>query len=992
MQNHGAATTRSLQEALDSASWNMNHWTACLPFVTRDTSNPTGTEPESQCGNILEYLKPMYKGFKIYFSAKYNHVDHNSSFNGSSEKGWRELLRDLGVAGMGGGFYPVSNGGHLLKRIIICKGSRMYSGTKQLQHSPSKQQYRTETLHADRNNSRGKTGKVMPRKTRTTRSLDSDSQCGFRFTVRVDENGFYLVGGTGCAHHSHHPKVNDSDHAVPTRFINVGEKDILVSVGCANANDGVGRNVHFSRCGYAIPRSQVRYMSGFQRNPNNAGSGQRGRDSGESSVDSLLKSLKQKGYDHCILYHHVKKDASNLTEDDTGVPAVVAGDGIVCPREEVMVNETFGLDVPPRSVNIVQIPECEADVMHEFGSKHRCSLLVNDNQDLMMGCAWTTPPEKRLFKMFSEVLHIDCTADTNHEDRPFLTITGRNSLGNMFTVLRAYLPNERAWVFRWLFQTVMPTLLGKDGMKRVKVIVTDGDSQETSQLDIAISLHFGDVCRVRCGWHIVDRGWLRVCPGPRSVARHKEKAFKAITNQIKAWLYSWMQPACETEEEYKISKALLGGFLRHPTCVDLFNEVNADRIRTFIRENVEPLEAFFCFYRRRTLRHFDTYTNSGHEGTNNGLKAAAAPVLPQHSLDRSAAIINQNATIKASSNSILSATAVRSQPLWSKLPTSHQLTHKGEGLVTHQWKLRDGYLSQRVDESSWCVVAKRTRYYTENAESPQLIPRFSRVRKVFITDDRILLCSCKHFERIGIPCRHQMHVLSAISKDYAGITHHDVAVTWWKGFVKYAFNDVPGPAPSLYQKLLYADTRGPSVPLEMELMPVNPVILDESLVCKPTKEMCLNYSVAAINRALSNSTFLGESTLGHAHDGGEHDDWYMDEGVPCSTQQETNTYGEEDAIVSGCLVQTVPLVGTGGHMMTPYSVLVPLAKELSSILEGNCTIEELKGYQDMLSNMIVAKKRELNKEGNRPVLTGQMVSSSVHSNKRKKSHGTKHMM
>jgi hypothetical protein len=86
------------------------------------------------------------------------------------------------------------------------------------------------------------------------------------------------------------------------------------------------------------------------------------------------------------------------------------------------------------------------------------------------------------------------------------------------------------------------------------------------------------------------------------------------------------------------------------------------------------------------------------------------------------------------------------------------------------------------------------------------------------------------------------------------------------------------------------------------------------------------------------------------------------------------------------------LVGTGGHMMTPYSVLVPLAKELSSILEGNCTIEELKGYQDMLSNMIVAKKRELNKEGNRPVLTGKMVSSSVHSNKRKKSHGTKHMM
>ncbi len=77
----------------------------------------------------------------------------------------------------------------------------------------------------------------------------------------------------------------------------------------------------------------------------------------------------------------------------------------------------------------------------------------------MIGCAWTTPPEKRLFKMFGEVLHIDCTADTNYEDRPFLTITGRDSNGKMFTVIRAFLPNERAWVFRWLFQTVMPSLL-----------------------------------------------------------------------------------------------------------------------------------------------------------------------------------------------------------------------------------------------------------------------------------------------------------------------------------------------------------------------------------------------------------------------------------------------------------------------------------------------------------------------------------------------------
>ena len=60
---------------------------------------------------------------------------------------------------------------------------------------------------------------------------------------------------------------------------------------------------------------------------------------------------------------------------------------------------------------------------------------MDDKQDLMIGCAWTTPPEQRLFRMFSDVLHIDCTADTNIESRPFLSVTGCDSNGHM-AVLR----------------------------------------------------------------------------------------------------------------------------------------------------------------------------------------------------------------------------------------------------------------------------------------------------------------------------------------------------------------------------------------------------------------------------------------------------------------------------------------------------------------------------------------------------------------------------
>jgi hypothetical protein len=107
---------------------------------------------------------------------------------------------------------------------------------------------------------------------------------------------------------------------------------------------------------------------------------------------------------------------------------------------------------------------------------------------------------------------MDATQDTNKEKWPLFTITARDSTGAMFMVARAFLPNERAWVFCWLFQVVLPSLLGHKWLQHVQVIITDGDSQETSQLDIAMPKFFPQAHWVRCGWHIVDQGWKRYGP------------------------------------------------------------------------------------------------------------------------------------------------------------------------------------------------------------------------------------------------------------------------------------------------------------------------------------------------------------------------------------------------------------------------------------------------------------------------------------------------
>ena len=74
---------------------------------------------------------------------------------------------------------------------------------------------------------------------------------------------------------------------------------------------------------------------------------------------------------------------------------------------------------------------------------------------------------------------------------------------------------------------------------------------------------------------------------------------------------------------------------------------------------------------------------------------------------------------------------------------------------------------------------------------------------------------------------------------------------------------------------------------------------------------------------------------------------------------------------------------------TPYCVLAPLLKELTSILGVNCSGEKLGKYKRFLSESIAKETEELSSGKKTP--SGNMISSSVRCNKRHKSHGTKHM-
>ena len=91
-----------------------------------------------------------------------------------------------------------------------------------------------------------------------------------------------------------------------------------------------------------------------------------------------------------------------------------------------------------------------------------------------------------------------------------------------------------------------------------------------------------------------------------------------------------MKSSCETREEYIFSKATFLWYIHFDHVLDVLGQMYVDSFLIFFRNSVETVESYYCFWRRSHIRHYEEYTNSTHEGTNNSFRAGA--VKPQMSL------------------------------------------------------------------------------------------------------------------------------------------------------------------------------------------------------------------------------------------------------------------------------------------------------------------------------------------------------------------------
>jgi hypothetical protein len=293
---------------------------------------------------------------------------------------------------------------------------------------------------------------------------------------------------------------------------------------------------------------------------------------------------------------------------------------------------------------------------------------VNQQARIFIAVAWASIHDIRVFKLFPEVFHVDCTCDGNVTGNYLLTFSCRTSTGKQVVFLKIWIPSQKRFSFRWVFAFVLCSLIPASVFFRTRLVMVDGDPQQRDELSKAIEEYIPNARIGGCGWHIVNQGWKRHGPNKTAVIEGtKRDKYQLFTKHVKDWIYSWMTPGgAESLEEYSFSKELLFAYVSSHEglgACDGHHHIIA-QITDFVRQYVIIYDNLFLFYKKKNIRYFNTKTSSAHEGTNYGIKEHAASVRPSQRLSVATRNLSLQSSMKASQMEAESTYAVSSTSLW----------------------------------------------------------------------------------------------------------------------------------------------------------------------------------------------------------------------------------------------------------------------------------------------------------------------------------------
>jgi hypothetical protein len=475
---------------------------------------------------------------------------------------WKQLKDALEAAAHASGSPIMSNGGRSNSRTFRCKlRNRVY--TPKLLAKKDGAPREDDCINMDKGGRR-LDGRQKSKRTRTTQALTSKERCPFTFTVKWDLLGFYITKDritNGCPNHENHLQGNLSKLSLPMHLIPEKEKEILQSMSEACIGTAVGRNYVFSKLGKFITKAQIAHFISEPSRP-------------------LADGLEKSDTDSLLEFFEATNDISYQTLWD-----VPLDDG------KTALISCLNVDRDDGFAEIDHTDDPDFIEPRESAKIARNNPRVPKEARIFIAVAFANKYDIRTFLLFPEVLHADCTCDSNNSNNHLFTLSCRTSSGKQVVFLKIWLPNQKRSSFRWVLKCVLPSLFDADAFRRTRLVMVDGDPQQRSELSKALSDYMPNAIDGGCGWHIVEQGWKRHGPNMTAVteASGKRDKFNLLKKRVKAWCYSWMTPGgVESDEEYSVSKQLLFAFLASPEVLDACEgkQDTVDQVSYFVRTYV----------------------------------------------------------------------------------------------------------------------------------------------------------------------------------------------------------------------------------------------------------------------------------------------------------------------------------------------------------------------------------------------------------------------
>jgi hypothetical protein len=105
---------------------------------------------------------------------------------------------------------------------------------------------------------------------------------------------------------------------------------------------------------------------------------------------------------------------------------------------------------------------------------------------------------------------VDVTHGTNSEARPLCVSASIDANMNTFTPIRAFLPSECQWVFHWLWASAIPALLGIETIRRIQLVLSDGDAKIYIPFDSVRERLYPSAIHGLCSYHLVTQPLQRL--------------------------------------------------------------------------------------------------------------------------------------------------------------------------------------------------------------------------------------------------------------------------------------------------------------------------------------------------------------------------------------------------------------------------------------------------------------------------------------------------